>query len=302
MTNINSQFSLLKSKKIIDILDGDTKFQEIKLDDSKAIKMSMPYLSGKKLCELSTLFGFPVKYDFKGITLSRWQYLYNLIEYCIQNDKCPKLLSHMFSKKQFAGMLSGHAADVIEKAQKRIVAEVIQQINGLLYFGENELIVNGNLFMIRKIGSKVEVTVPIIETIDIDYIKTISSRAIQEVDQGNYDSAITKARTLLEEIFCYVIEKKGETLLARGSIAKLYKQVGKLYKMHTDKETDRRINTLLSGLNNIVSSIAEMRNKASDAHGVGSNRIAISEHHARLIVNASMTLADFILSVANVQE
>jgi hypothetical protein len=69
--------------------------------------------------------------------------------------------------------------------------------------------------------------------------------------------------------------------------------------MHTDVNADRRINQLLSGLNNIVSAIAEMRNKDSDAHGVGAARIKISEHHARLAVNSAMTMAEFILSVAN---
>ena len=46
-----------------------------------------------------------------------------------------------------------------------------------------------------------------------------------------------------------------------------------------------------------LDAIAEMRNKNSDAHGVGQKRINISEHHARLYVNSAMTLADFILSV-----
>lgn len=50
-------------------------------------------------------------------------------------------------------------------------------------------------------------------------------------------------------------------------------------------------------MNNIVSAIAEMRNKDSDAHGVGASRIAIDEHNARLFVNSAMTMADFILSV-----
>lgn len=120
---------------------------------------------------------------------------------------------------------------------------------------------------------------------------------MQDVDDNNFDSAITKARTLLEETFCYVIEKKGVTPSDSGDMAKLFKQVKDLYYMHTDSNTDRRINTLYSGLNSIVSAIAEMRNKDSDAHGVGANRIEIDEHHARLFVNASMTMADFILSV-----
>ena len=67
--------------------------------------------------------------------------------------------------------------------------------------------------------------------------------------------------------------------------------------MHANSEMDKRINTLLSGLEKIVSSISEMRNKASDSHGVGKNRIAIEEHHARLIVNASVTMSEFVLSV-----
>jgi hypothetical protein len=69
--------------------------------------------------------------------------------------------------------------------------------------------------------------------------------------------------------------------------------------MHGDANTDKRINTLLSGLEKIVSSISEMRNKNSDAHGVGATRITIDEHHARLFVNTAMTMADFILSVEN---
>ena len=55
----------------------------------------------------------------------------------------------------------------------------------------------------------------------------------------------------------------------------------------------------LQGLNSIVSAISEMRNKDSDAHGVGSKRIPIRDYHARLFVNSAMTLADFILAVEN---
>lgn len=66
--------------------------------------------------------------------------------------------------------------------------------------------------------------------------------------------------------------------------------------MHGDAYTDPRINMLESGLEKIASSISEMRNKDSDAHGVGAVRINIDEHHAWLFVNAAMTMADFILS------
>ena len=68
--------------------------------------------------------------------------------------------------------------------------------------------------------------------------------------------------------------------------------------MHQNKDIDKRINMLLSGLEKIITSISQMRNKESDAHGVGSKRINISEHHARLLLNASILMSDFILAVA----
>ena len=203
----------------------------------------------------------------------------------------------MFSKSQFSKILSGYGSSEIEVAYKTIVSTIIEKINGVLYFGGNELLIAGNSFIIRPIGSKVEIIAPTIKTIDREYIKSISSRAMRDVERHDYDSAITKSRTLLEETFCYVIEKKNVVPTDSGDIGKLFKQVKTLYNMHTDTNTDKRINVLLSGLNSIVSAIAEMRNKDSDAHGVGANRISIDEHHARLFVNSAMAMADFILSV-----
>lgn len=294
---MNDTFSLLRNKKIIEILDGDTQFGDYEFDDCTSVKIAMPYLSGSELCELSTLFGLPVSYSWGGGALSRWQYLDNLLEYCIQQKKCSNLLFHMFSLKQFSKNLSGHGPNEIKEAHRTIVEKVIEQINGLLFFSDNELRIIGNNYMIKPIGSRIEVAVPQIKTIDREYIKSISSRAMRDIEQNDFDSAITKSRTLIEETFYYVIEKKNETPSDSGDINKLFKQVKTLYHMHTDANTDKRINRLLSGLNSIVSAVAEMRNKDSDAHGVGANRISIDEHHARLFVNASMVMVDFILSV-----
>lgn len=291
-------YKLLKNKQIIAILDGDTKYSEYAfIDNDEEILISMPYLSGPDLCGICTQFGLPRQYTWNGVNYSRWQYLDDLMEHCHKNGRFSDLLAFLFSKQQFTKMLSGHSAEAIEDAYAKITGEVIQQINGLLFFGGNELAIVGKQFVVRPIGSKVEVQAPKIKVIDREYIKSITSRALDDVDQGNCDSAITKSRTLLEETFCYVIEKKGETPTTSGQMSDLYKQVKTLYNMHADANTDRRINTLLSGLEKIVSAISEMRNKDSDAHGVGANRIIIEDYHARLFVNSAVTMADFILSV-----
>lgn len=295
---IKSQYELLRNKAILAILDGDTQFVDI--DD---VKISMPYLSGPDIVNISQLFGLAATYGGNGITQSRWAYLDDLIAHCIANNRISELLSYLFSKQQFGEKLRGKTPEQIENIYGNIINKIIEQINGVLYFGGHKLAESNEKFYVIQIGSTVEITAPEVKNIDRDYIKDLSDRAMQDIVNKNYDSAITKSRTLLEEVFCYVIEKKNETPSAYGDIGKLYKQVKDIYNMHADKDIDRRISSLLSGLEKIISSIAEMRNANSDAHGVGSRRINIAEHHARLLVNSAMTMSEFILSIGkNSQE
>ena len=258
----------------------------------------MPYLSGPMLCAISNNFGLPATYDRKGGAKSRWEYLDDLLIHCIRDNRESDLLAFLFSKQQFEDKLKGRTAAEVESAYKQIVTTIIDQINGELCFGGNELIKTGAVFTIRKSGTSIILTTPTIKMLDRNYIADISGRAMKDVTDGNYDSAITKSRTLLEEVFCYVIEKKGEAPTESGDIGKLYNQVKLLYRMHQNADLDKRINGLLSGLEKILSAIAEMRNKGSDAHGVGKKRININDYHARLFVNSAMTMADFILAVS----
>ena len=299
MPKEKSKFELLREKSILSILDGDEDFGTLEVNGTDSgIKISMPYLSGPTLCDISNKFGLPVTYGWNGGAQSRWAYLDDLLAHCIQNKRESDLLAFLFSKGQFVDKLRGQTPEVIEYAYAQIVNAVIGQINGVLYFGGNELVQVGKVFVIRKLGSTVSVATPSVKTIDRSYITDLSDRAMKDVIDGNYDSAITKSRTLLEEVFCYVIEKKGEDPSESGDIGKLYNQVKQLYNMHQSKDMDKRINGLLSGLEKILSAIAEMRNKGSDSHGVGAKRISIADHHARLFVNSAMTMADFVLAVS----
>lgn len=295
MPQEKSKFELLREKRILSILDGDVDFGTLEVNGTDSdIKISMPYLSGVTLRDISNKFGLSVTCGSQ----SRWTYLDNLLAHCIQNKRESELLEFLFSKGQFIDKLRGKTPEVIEYAYAQIVNAVIDQINGALYFGGNELVQVGKVFVIRELGSTVNVATPSVKTIDRSYIADLSDRAMKDVIDGHYDSAITKSRTLLEEVFCYVIEKKGEEPSESGDIGKLYNQVKQLYNMHHRKDMDKRINGLLSGLEKILSAIAEMRNKGSDSHGVGAKRINIADHHARLFVNSAMTMADFVLAVS----
>lgn len=297
MKNENG-FGLLRAKRILSILDGDVDFGFLEIEGKESdIKMSMPYLTGQKLCDISKRFGLVAEYGGK----SRWMYLDELLGYCIQKDRMSDLLNYLFSKEQFAEKLRGKPQRIIECAYSKIVYGIIDQINGELCFGDNELVRLGGNFFVQKKGSTITVTSSSVKLIDSPYIVDISERAMKDVSDGNFDSAITKSRTLLEEVFCYVVEQEGKAPSDNGDIGKLYNQVKELYNMHQNKELDKRINGLLSGLEKILSAIAEMRNKGSDSHGVGAKRINIADHHARLFVNSAMTMADFILAVCERQ-
>ena len=296
---MNSNFELLKNKEIIEILDGDKIIEEIDCID----KIKMPYLSGPQLCALSQKFGCHQEYywaNSKKPNLSRWMYLDNLIDHLIKEGRMNEFLHYMFSKERFVSELKSLKSPTeIDERYNYIISSVINKINSILYFSNYELNIINNNYIVNKIGEKIEIKLPTLKAIDSNYIKNLTERANKDIIENNYDSAITKARTILEETFCYVIELKKEEPSDSGDIHKLYKQVKSLYNMHTDKDMDTRINKLLSGLENIVQSLSEMRNNGSDSHGLGSKRINIDSYHARLCVNSASIMAEFILSIAN---
>lgn len=295
---MNELYKLLKNKEIIAILIGD---KDKVFGEISGIEISMPYLSGPDLCCISTTFGLPAEYGWNGGALSRWVYMDDLLEYCISNGKIQQLLSYLFSKDKFIVKLKGLTPQDIDETYNKIVKTVIDQISGLLYFSGNEFTIFNKQFIVKPINEVISVEAPVIKVIDNTYIKGLSERAMEDIEKANYDSCITKCRTLLEEVFCYVIELKSDKPSESGDIKVLYNQVKEIYNMHQDKDIDTRINMLLSGLEKIITSISLMRNKDSDAHGVGSKRINISEHHARLYLNAAIMMSDFILAVAQNQ-
>ena len=87
MQIVNMSFELLRNRKIIDVLIGDTKvYQEYR----------MPYHSGPQLCELSRLFGFSQSYLWGGGSMSRWQYMDELLEFVNNTGKTNELLTYLF--------------------------------------------------------------------------------------------------------------------------------------------------------------------------------------------------------------
>lgn len=299
-------YKLLKQKEIIKVLIGDGAFGEIACDDGStdcrgvpnAVNISLPHLTGREICDTSTRFGFPMSYE--GNQYARREYFEKMLDHFIQSNRCSELLAFLFGKLQFKEKLSDFPPEKIDGYYDEIVRIVLEAVNAILRDSGHELKIIGQKFVVQLSGTKLEVHAPTIKkTIDRPYIADITARALQDIDAGHFDSALTKSKTLLEEVFKYVIERKRATPPEKADIHKQYKCVRNLYNMETNKDNDKRINGLLSGLSSIIASVSEMRNGNSDAHGLGKERpYDLKDYHARLVVNSSMTLADFILSVA----
>lgn len=152
----NSIYEILKSKDIIAILDGDSKFGLYSFDDGGSVPVAMPYLSGPDLCGLCTMFGLPKTYS-PATAVSRWQYLSELIEHCSKNNTCAKLLNYLFSKDRFSKIYVGRGKNEIEKSYNDIINIIIDKINGILSFSNHELVMQEDVIDLVEIGAQIAI-------------------------------------------------------------------------------------------------------------------------------------------------
>lgn len=297
---MDTDFSCLCNKEIIVILDGDKAFESLEIN-KKVIELRMPYLGGHVIRELIQKFGNFDDYSFanKELSLSRWQIFEILIKSSIKAGKTSALLDYLFSLINLQDIFKDFKQSEIQEFYPKFVSEIIDHINGILMLYNKNLRKEGANYFIISLDDPISLKDEnlTIDVIDYQYINDLFQRARQDILDKHYESAITKARTILEESFSYVIQQKGEKPNSSGDIKTLYKQVKSLYEMHGDKIADKRINELFSGLEKIVSAISEIRNNYSDSHGVGLKRVQMEDYHAKLCLDAAVTMADFIISI-----
>lgn len=282
-------FSLLINKEIISILIGDVKvFGDY----------SMPYMSGSDLCNLSTTFGLTKTYKWGGVNASRWVYMQDLLNFLNKQDRIGELLSYLMEMSRFTELTKFRDINTVNDTHKAIIDGAIKNINTILLIARKELRIVHNNFVIATIGKEVEFDTPKVKIVTSQYIQELPSRIKDDIENKDYDSVITKSRTLLEEVLIYIIEKTTfERYKSKGDLIKIYQDATELLNMRQKKEWDQRVNELLGGLHKIVSAISSMRNINSDAHGAGISRINIKKREALLASNSAVILAEYWLSV-----
>ncbi|MDH9617278.1 abortive infection family protein [Staphylococcus pettenkoferi] len=288
----------LASKEIVELFLGD---KEINMYiDEVYVRYSMPNLTHSDINSLAPTFGIN-NIDTVN-TYNRTDKMSWLIKQCYDLNKENKLLEYFLDKKRY---ISNNREDFYvyepdeleEKINKEIIA-YLNYINTFLYYCDKKLISISNKYKVIEIVEDVQAINDIDSHISLEYVRKFPFRLKDNLDSGNYDTVITQSRTLIEEVYIHILEYSDEDYKsAKGNLKILNSMVKDYLNMKTDKEYDKRINQLLSGLNKINDAIGDMRNENSDSHGVGSKRIQVNRREARLIMNSAITLCDYVLDV-----
>ena len=290
MVKKDEKFKILLKKDIYELLEGSGSGASLVKFNGK--EYGMPYYSATMLEELCREFGVT---DTLGG--SRWNYVETLMKYAIENQRCDELFRVLFDETRFTNLQNIEDLDDVDKVYKQIISAAIKQINHFIRISRKKLVYIDGHFMIIENGKVPVIDTPKLNVRSIPYVQGLKERCKADFQSGNYDSVITKSRTMVEEILVQILEENSVDEITKGDVIKLYNQVKSINNMQQTSDKDKRVNSLLSGLERIVQSIAEMRNANSDAHGVGSKRITIRECEARLVMNSAITFCEYIISI-----
>ncbi len=291
MQKNDNGFKVLLVKEIYEFLEGSGEHDLVEYGGET---YGLPYHTGAELADMCRKFGMT-----EIPCGSRWTYVEAMLQYAISNNRCDELFHYIFDLKHFNELKNLSSLEEMEKVHQMIVSAAIDEINRIIILTKKEMQCIGGHYYLVEVGSNPVIETPKFETISIAYARSLRERCEEDFINGNYDSVVTKSRTLIEETLIHILEENGVQKESNGDINKLYGQVKELLHMKQNRDYDKRVNGLLSGLEKIVQNIAEMRNTNSDAHGAGSSRINIQEREARLIMNSSVTFCEYLLSIRN---
>ncbi|HAR6594198.1 TPA: abortive infection family protein [Staphylococcus pseudintermedius] len=290
----------LASKEIVDLFLGDKRVNSESDDKFESNGYTMPYMTHSDINALATIFGITnieIVSDYNRLNKMAW-----LIEQCYKLNKENKLLKYFLDVTRYIPNkreeTSIYTNEELKKETLKEVEAYFNHINNILNFSDKKLIYLNKKYKIIDLIEDSQVTHDIDKHINFDYVRNFPFRLKDNLEDENYDTVITQSRTLLEEVYIHILEYSNKDYnSAKGNLQKLNSMVKTELKMKNNRDYDKRINELLSGLNKINDAIGKMRNENSDSHGVGSKRININRREAKLVMNSAITICDYILEI-----
>lgn len=238
----------------------------------------LPYKKGYELVDFFVRFGADDLYG-EGFP-SRWQYTEDKVREFNNSQTLKSIIEESVDPRDLMGASNE-------------VAEKIKSINDYLKFDGYELKKVGEFYKIHD-AKGILVEPATVQGLSQDFIKEQIEKCQNKIDQGDYNGAITNARSLVEAVMIEIIETHtGKEIKNDGNLNNLYKQVKQILNLTVDpKVLPSTIIQIISGLDSITGGLAGLSNNSADRHA---NKFNTMKHHAKLAVNSSMTLVDFLL-------
>lgn len=243
-----------------------------------------PYIKGQELVMYFNKYGFNDIYE-QGFP-SRWKYTEEKLRQLNGTEAIRQIIEDTVDPRRYHG-LSLNYDDAARKLNDVLKYDAIQ----LKQFGSIYKVVDTHGSLVQPETSK---------EINHDFVNEQIKKCQSKIDEGDFNGAITNARTLIEAIFIEIIERhEGLESKNDGDIDNLWKKVRKIMKLEVDKQTlPEYVIQILSGLDTAIRGLAGLANNAGDRHAT---KFKTRKHHAKLGVNLAMTIADFLLDSWNYQ-
>ena len=199
-------------------------------------------------------------------------------------------LQSSMTKDDIDVYLSGFGVEISDSNytvnSKRVYVEnTLKNADGIIIMN---IVKDLNLFAPGIIDEEIE------DKSSSEYLNQQISKCKSKMNSGDYDGAITNARTLIEEVLLSIEEKVvGARQDYDGKLPAMYKRVSKLINMYPDDSAvNNSLNEVLRGFVSIVSGFAGLSNNIGDRHATIKHP---SHHHAKLAVNSAFVISDFLL-------
>jgi hypothetical protein len=118
-------------------------------------------------------------------------------------------------------------------------------------------------------------------------------------------AAISSSKNLVESLFRIILDHSGVAYGQREDIPQLYRYVADLLELKADSvpqsaKGSESAQQILRTLVTTIQSLAELRNELGIGHGQSTRSVALARH-ARLALNATVTVTEFVLDTWHVR-
>ncbi len=180
--------------------------------------------------------------------------------------------------------------------REEMLSNIVEKLNEYLKYDKYKVQIEGEKVIIKNEDAQL-VEPSMVKESRHEEILNLIGKCKERIEKGDYEGAVTIARSLLETTLLYVYkEETGKEYNYKGELKSLFTATMKdALRILIDKETQENFRKIISGLHTIVHGITPISSVLGDRHGK-IKPINIPEAYAILVCNAAITLSEFIMA------